>query len=102
MTQGLNNLHPTLEINDNLMVFNNSFNKPTLGVYHKENFNHFSVRLGVVYGYKKLNYYNGKVYRMDLVDNNKIMPMIVPSYENRNFLISVMGEAVAAGFKVEF
>lgn len=102
----LNNSHPFVEVGDNVLVYQNSFNKVGVAVYYKYNLNGFKIRFGVTSGYKKHMEYKGEKFTSPLTIAG-ITPFIAPSAEFKvtksgRLIIGMLGDSINFGLGYEF
>lgn len=97
----LYNHHPLIEFNKSLVIFQNSFEEPVLGIYKTYNLNNFKLRIGLLQGYRNYYHYKNQIYKLPYVTKDGTCLLFVPSYEINNFLIAILGDSVNIGFKVD-
>lgn len=100
-TTGLNNIHPMI-MGDSASLFINSFGTLSGSLHQTYEYGNFKLRGGLVFGYKPVMTYRGVKYKVALATQEGVMPMVSPSYEKGNFMVTLMGDAIAAGVKVDW
>lgn len=102
----LYNSHPFVELGDNVLIYENSFEKIGVAAYTKFEYDVFKLRVGLTTGYKPKMQYKGQEYKTIAISDG-IMPFIVPSLEipvnNKIKAVgAVLGNSVNIGLAIEF
>jgi hypothetical protein len=106
-TPELNGVHPVIEYG-NAMYYKNSFGRHAIAGFTKlELFNNFTLRLGLTTGYDKIMSKGDYLYEIPFALGNNLALFVVPSYDieiarNISVTTAILGNAIAAGLKIEF
>jgi hypothetical protein len=97
INQDLYNQHPVVEVNDSIMVYQNSFEKTSIAGYKILYYDNFKLRAGLTTGYKDMQEYKGQNYTVPTATSSGIGLFLVPSYEKGHFVAAIVGDSVNVG-----
>lgn len=104
----LYNKHLFVDYKESVMIYENSYEKTSVAVYHKFGVSsNFSVRVGLTTGYNKVMEYNGQKYKVDSVITDNLGLFLAPTYEynikdNVYFNAVLIGDSINLGFSIKF
>lgn len=102
-SSNLYNYHPMVEVNESIMLFQNSFEKLSVAWYKTLPLNKFSLRVGATTGYYNFQKYKGVTYNVPGATDFGLAPFIVPTYHiTDNVAISILGNSINAGLTYTF
>lgn len=102
LSTGLNDHHPLLEINDSVMIYENSFERTSVAGFKKFELGNVKLRLGLTSGYNNVIHYKGRTYRVATATEDGVGLFVVPSYEKNGFIVAIVGDSINAGVAVKF
>ncbi len=102
MNTDLYNQHPVMELNESVMVYQNSFEKTSFAAYKTLAYSNFKLRAGLTTGYYDIQEYKGQQYRVMTATKDGVGLFLVPSYEKDHFVLAVIGDSINAGLIWEF
>lgn len=99
---GLNEHHPILEVNDSVMVYENSFERASVAVFKKFEWGNYKFRAGLTSGYKSEMEFRGRRYKIPTATEDGIGLFLAPSFEQENFVFAIMGNSINTGVIFKF
>lgn len=98
LSPNLNNSHPLMEINESVLVYQNSFEKTAIAAYKTFQDGDFKLRLGLTTGYYRTQEYKDYIYNIPTATDNGVALFAAPSYEKNGFVLAILGDSINAGY----
>jgi hypothetical protein len=98
----LHNQHPAIEFNKTLMIYQNSFEVPSVALYRTYQSGNWHFRAGLTSGYYNVQEYEGSSYSLPTATKEGVGLFLVPSYETGPLIFAVLGDSINVGLKWEF